>query len=193
MGKSTAAGWLCARGVAVVDTDRVAREFVEPGQPALAEIRQVFGAAVLAADGRLRRDELARLVFADAAAREKLEGILHPRIRKHWQAQVAAWRDAGRTMAVVVIPLLFETHTAAEFDRTICLACSAATQRERLFARGWTEEQIARRNAAQWPVARKMELADHVVWTEGTVGVHRRQWERILAGRSVVRLTPSAV
>jgi dephospho-CoA kinase len=179
-GKSTAARLLSGCGMAVVDTDQLAHQLVEPGQPALAEIQQVFGAAIISADSRLRRDELARIVFADAAARKRLEAILHPRIREHWQAQVAAWRAEGRPAAVVVIPLLFETNATPEFDRTICLACSAETQRARLIARGWTPEQMDSRLAAQLPLAKKMELSDFVVWTEGREEMLAAQLQRLV-------------
>ena len=180
MGKSTAAKILDQRGLAVVDTDQLARQLVEPGQPALAEIQQVFGRDVIAPDGQLRRGELARLVFADESARQKLEAILHPRIRKQWQVQVAAWRESGCRAAVVVIPLLFETGAESRFDAIICLACSSATQRERLRSRGWSPEQIAARIAAQWPVERKMEPAHHVIWTEGDVAALAEQLARVI-------------
>ena len=88
MGKSTAAQFLRARGAQVVDTDELARQLVQPGQPALAEIQAEFGKAIIASNGRLRREELAEIIFADAAARKKLETILHPRIRERWLAQI---------------------------------------------------------------------------------------------------------
>jgi dephospho-CoA kinase len=180
MGKSTAAQLLGSRGVAVVDTDDLARQVVEPGQPALAEVREAFGAGILAPDGQLRRDELARRVFADASARLRLESILHPRIRALWRAQMETWRAAGRSLAVVVIPLLFETKAEAELDATICVACSAATQHRRLVARGWPPEQIEQRLQAQWPIEKKMASADYLVWTEAGLDVHDAQIERIL-------------
>jgi dephospho-CoA kinase len=180
MGKSTAAALLRARGLSVVDTDELARELVEPGQPALAEIRAAFGPEVFDSRGALRRDALARIVFADETRRRELERILHPRIREVWRAQVAAWRAAGRPGAVVVIPLLFETGAAGEFDATVCVACTAASQRERLLARGWSEEEIARRLAAQWPIERKLAAADFVVWAEGGVDLTAAQLDRIL-------------
>ena len=182
MGKSTADQLLRERGVAVVDTDVLARELVEPGQPALAEIQTAFGYAVIGVDGRLRREKLARRVFADASARRQLEVILHPRIQALWLVQVAAWRVEGRPVAVVVIPLLFETNAASHFDATISLACSATAQCQRLQGRGWSAQQIQQRIAAQWPVEKKMALADFVVWTEGSLAVHAAQLERILAG-----------
>jgi dephospho-CoA kinase len=180
MGKSASSDLLRQRGVAVVDTDLLAREVVEPGQPALGEIEQVFGPEVLDSDGRLRREELARRVFAAPDSRRRLEGILHPRIRCLWQVQVQTWRAEARPLAVVVIPLLFETNAEKEFDATLCVACCNATQRQRLLARGWDGEQIQQRISAQWPVGEKMAHADFVVWTEAGLDVHAAQLDRIL-------------
>ncbi|MGD1089337.1 MAG: dephospho-CoA kinase [Verrucomicrobiota bacterium] len=182
MGKSTTAGFLRAREVPVMDTDELARELVQPGQAALAEIQTAFGKNLLAADGQLRRDELARIVFADPAARKKLEAILHPRIRERWLAQIKTWRGENRPLAVVVIPLLFETQAESQFNKIICVACSAASQRERLLARGWTPEQIQQRIAAQMPVEQKIARSHFVIWTEGGLENHAQQLERILAG-----------
>lgn len=180
MGKSTCAQLLQSRGARVVDTDELARQVVAPGQPALAEVRKVFGPALVGSDGQLQRGKLAEIVFADPAARRKLEAILHPRIRDLWHAQIETWRNEGRPLAVVVIPLLFETKAEAEFDTVICVACSAVTQRQRLLARGWTPEQIGQRNAAQMPVEEKMARAHHVIWTEGGMDVHAQQVDCIL-------------
>ena len=88
MGKSTVARMLCEQGCAVIDTDLLARQLVEPRSPTLAEIIEVFGPDLCDGAGRLRRAEMARLVFSDVAARRRLEGILHPRIRQLWQQQV---------------------------------------------------------------------------------------------------------
>jgi len=182
MGKSTATEFLRARRVPVVDTDELARQFTQPGQPTLAEIQAAFGPGVSSPDGRLRRDELARIVFADGAARRKLEAILHPRIRERWQAQIETWRGENHPLAVVVIPLLFETGAEPAFDKIICVACSAAAQRERLLARGWTPDQIRQRLAAQWPIEQKIARSDFVIWTDGALDVHTRQLEQILLG-----------
>ena len=179
MGKSTAAGFFLEFGARIVDTDALARELVEPGQPALAEIQREFGGHVVGADGRLKRGELARLVFADAGARKVLEGILHPRIRERWQARVALWRQEDCAVAMVVIPLLYETGAETAFDQVICVACSAAGQEARLQSRGWPPDQARGRVAAQWPVEQKIARAHSVVWTEGTVENHRRQVEAI--------------
>lgn len=187
MGKSAAETLLRQRGVAVIDTDTLARQVVEPGQPALEEIRRYFGPEMLSPDGRLRREALARRVFADPQARLQLEALLHPRIRALWRAQVETWRVEGHPVAVVAIPLLFETHAERELDATICIACSAATQRQRLQRRGWAPEQIDQRIAAQWPVEKKMAHADFVVWTEGGMDLHAAQLERILQTLGIPR------
>lgn len=181
MGKSAAAGFLRERGARLVDTDELAHQLVQPGQPALAEIQSHFGPRIISADGQLRRDELAQIVFADPAARKKLEAILHPSIRERWLAQIEAWRGEGRPLAVVVIPLLFETGAESHFDKIICVACSAAAQRERLLARGWTPEQIRQRNAAQLPVEQKIAGSDFVIWTDGDLDSTASQIDRIVA------------
>ena len=180
MGKSASAQLFRDRGARVVDTDDLARQVVQPGQPALAKVAAAFGPGIVGPDGQLRRQELARIVFADPAARRRLEAILHPRIRTLWCAQVATWRAEGHPLAVVVIPLLFETKAEAELDATICVACSLATQQERLLARGWSAEQIEQRNRAQWPVEQKIARADYLVWTEAGLDVHAAQVDRIL-------------
>jgi dephospho-CoA kinase len=181
MGKSTAAQFFRQHGAQVVDTDELARRLVEPGQPALSEIQSVFGNNLVSGDGRLRRDALAQIVFADPAARKQLENILHPRIRECWLARLETWRGENRPLAVVVIPLLFETQSGAHFDKTACVACSAANQHQRLLTRGWSPEQIQQRLAAQWPIQQKMTRADFVIWTDGSPEAHAGQIDRILA------------
>lgn len=180
MGKSTAAEWFEQRGLPVADTDAIARQLVEPGHPACDEILSQFGPQYFSPDGRLRRDLLAGLVFENMDARRRLEAILHPRIRERWLAQAARWRAEGRAAGVVVIPLLFETGAQTEVDAVVCVACSAATQQQRLAARGWFPSEIARRNQAQWPIERKLAAADFVVWNEGCLEVLHSQLDRVL-------------
>ncbi|MEO6036291.1 MAG: dephospho-CoA kinase [Verrucomicrobiota bacterium] len=182
MGKSTSGRLLSERGVPVIDTDILARQLVEPGQPALEEIKKAFESSVICRDGELRRDELARKVFSDQAALRALENILHPRIRELWKAQAKGWRNRNQKIGFVTIPLLFETNSSAEFDSVICVACSAPTQSRRLRERGWTAEQIEQRLAAQWPVERKIAQSDFVIWTDTTVEIHASQLDRVLGG-----------
>ncbi len=179
-GKSTAAIFLAKRGVAVVDTDVLARAAVEPGQPALARIVECFGNEVLDNRGVLKRSALAEVVFTQPERLKELEGILHPIIRERWTTQVEQWRQEGREVAAVVIPLLFETGAESQFDLILCTACSKRTQHERLAARGWSDEQIARRIASQWPLEKKIAASHRVIWTEGDLAIHERQIDTVL-------------
>lgn len=180
MGKSAAASLLTARGVPVVDTDDLARQLVVPGSEALSEIRDAFGPDGIAPDGTLERAWLARRIFSDPAARGRLEQILHPRIAAAWRDEVERWRRDGRTTAAVVIPLLFEKGYGSGFDAVVCVACSRATQRHRLRERGWSDEQIDARNAAQFDVLEKVSRSRFVIWTEGSLEAHAGQWQRVL-------------
>jgi dephospho-CoA kinase len=190
MGKSVALAFLAEQGLPTADTDVLARQAVEPGQPALEEIRADFGPSVLDPAGQVRRSVLADLVFADASARRRLEAILHPRIRAAWKDRVETWKQGGHPACVVAIPLLFETNAQAEFDAIVCAACSEATQRQRLLSRGWNEVEIRRRIQSQWPVTDKISRSNYVLWTEGSLAAHREQLDRIMqsfqaGGRSV--------
>jgi dephospho-CoA kinase len=180
MGKSTAAQLLQERGIPVADTDFLARQIVQLGQPALEEIKRAFGSQVISSDGTLHREELARIVFCNSNKRLQLESITHPRIQELWRAQLNTWRSENHPAAVVVIPLLFETSAEKELDATICVACSVATQQQRLLERRWTTEQVQQRIAAQWPVEKKMANANFVVWNEGGMDVLSAQLSRII-------------
>jgi dephospho-CoA kinase len=184
-GKSTAGEILAARGIPVIDTDIIARQVVEPGEPAWKEIGELFGSAVLESDGRLHRRRLAEIVFANPDKRKQLEGIVHPRIRENWRKQTEDLRRSGTRAAIVIIPLLFETDAASHFDRVICLGCSIPTQQARLLARGWSAEHIKYRLGAQWPLEKKLLLSDYVVWTEGGKELQVAQLDRILQSENL--------
>ena len=168
MGKSTAARLLKKAGLPVVDSDDLAREVVQPGTEGLAEIADEFGEGFLKPDGSLDRDKMASTVFQDQAARKQLELIIHPRVRAVWENRIEQWREQKRPVGVVVIPLLFEVGVQDSFDAVLCVASTASTQRSRLRGRNWSDDQIAARIAAQMDIAQKMDLADHVLWNEGT-------------------------
>jgi dephospho-CoA kinase len=179
MGKSEAARVLVERGVAVIDTDDVAREVVEPGQSGLEAVRREFGAEVIATDGTLNREALAAKVFQESSARTQLEGILHPLIRQRWLETAKGWRAKGLKAGVVVIPLLFETGAEQEFERVICIACSAQLQSARLHERGWNAAQVTGRLSAQWPIDRKIDRSQYVVWNDSSIEVLREQLGRV--------------
>lgn len=184
MGKSTAERILRSRGFLVIDTDRIARDIVEPGTPALAEVASVFSSDVITELGTLNRAKLAEIVFGNEAARTTLEGILHPRIRQAWRAEIDIIDRQSNRFAFVVIPLLFETGAETDFDATICVACSLSTQKKRLAERGWSDTQMRQRASAQLPIHEKMDRSRFVVWNESDLDVLESQITRVLRSLS---------
>lgn len=164
-GKSTVARLFAERGVPVIDLDQVAREVVEPGEPALADIIAEFGAEVLDADGRLDRAMLRTRVFRDPQARERLEKLLHPRIL---EAGVRHASTAGGPYQVIVAPLLVEFGLTGWVDRVLVVDCPAEAQLERLLARDGGDEALARAIlAAQASREQRLAAADDVIVNEG--------------------------
>jgi dephospho-CoA kinase len=164
-GKSMVAALFAARGVPVIDADVIARELVEPGQPALAEIVAAFGTGVLDAQGRLDRGRLRARVFADAQQRLRLEGILHPRIHDEMAVRAQA---ADAPYVVLVIPLLFEAGQRDAVDRVLVVDVPVAIQRERVLARdGLPPEQLDGILAAQLGREQRRAGADDVIDNRG--------------------------
>ncbi len=167
-GKSAVAQAWRARGAAVVDADLVARQVVEPGQPALAEIVARFGSSVLTADGHLDRKAVAARVFADADARAALNRITHPRIAAASQAEIARHVEAGAPVVFYEAALLVENHAHEWLDAVIVVAASPEVQRQRLMARdGLDEAAAAQRLASQLPLEEKLKVATWVIDNRG--------------------------
>lgn len=172
-GKSTVADMFADLGAAVIDTDVIAREVVEPGQPALDEIRQRFGDEVIDDDGYLDRRTLRRLVFSDDNARADLETILHPRIGAETRRQADA---AAGPYQIIVVPLLVGSSLRQFVDRVLVVDCKEEKQIERLLARDTeTVEQAQRILAAQSSREERLSIADHVVSNDGELEETRRQ------------------
>lgn len=166
-GKSAVSRAFEALGVTVVDTDVIAREVVMPGSPALEEIRQTFGDAVVAADGTLDRRGLREQVFADDTRRRELEAILHPRIRALTLERAA---QAAGDYVVIVVPLLVETGFDRLVDRVVVVDCPEAQQLQRLMHRDGQDEAAARRIlAAQASREARLARADHVIDNSGAL------------------------
>ena len=131
-GKTTVADAFNALGVPVIDTDQLARELVEPGQPALDEIIAVFGKDCITPDGQLKRAYIRQQIYSDAALKSQLEDILHPKIRQRIKTLLA---DLRETYCIVVIPLLLETHQTDLVDRILVVDTSEKEQLTRVAAR----------------------------------------------------------
>jgi len=183
-GKSTVARMLAELGAPVIDADQIAREVVEPGQPALDEVVRAFGAGVLAPDGTLDRKKLGARVFADPTERRRLNAIVHPRIALASQARLAELRAAGAEVAIYEAALLVENGIHHGLDGLIVVKLDAAQQLERVRVRDRLgDEEAEARLAAQAPLAEKLAAADYVVDNQGSLEETRRQvadvWQRI--------------
>jgi len=180
-GKSTVSALLAARGAVVIDADRIARQVVEPGTPGLAAVAEAFGPGVLTPDGSLDRPALAAIVFADPAAREKLDGIVHPLVRSR-ATELAA---AAPEDAVVVhdVPLLVETGQAGSYDLVLVVQADPDTRIDRLVRRGLTEEDARARIAAQASDEQRRTVADVVLENDGTPEDLAEQVDRFWAER----------
>ena len=166
-GKSYVLSVLAELGCAVLDSDRTAREVVEPGQPAFEELIALFGREVIAEDGQLDRAKLGAIVFADAAKREKLNSIVHPKVYEAqalWMAE--AERRNPQTIAIIDAALLIETGSYRRFDKLVVVYCEPEIQLKRLMERNsLTREAASARISSQMPSVEKLKYADFAINT----------------------------
>jgi dephospho-CoA kinase len=172
-GKSTVADLFAALGVPVIDTDVIAREVVEPGRPALAQVAEAFGPGVLDAEGRLDRKRMREHIFSDAGARRRLEAILHPAIRAEMERQSLA---AGGPYQVLVIPLLAESGRRDHVDRVLLVDVPEELQIQRVMWRDGVSHGEAQASLnAQATRAQRLAMADDVLHNTGRVDDLREQ------------------
>lgn len=164
-GKSLVSGVLRSLGCVIIDADILAREVVEPGEPALAEIARHFGPGVLGPDGRLDRKALGAIVFAQPERRRQLEAITHPRIRERFTRRLLELEEGGFDGIVVFdAPVMIESGNYGGMDALVVVYADEETQLRRLMARdGIGREQARQRIRSQMPLAEKAKLADHVI------------------------------
>lgn len=185
-GKSAVTGLLAQHGAVVIDADAIAREIVEPGQPALRDITEEFGPAVMRSDGTLDRQALASIVFSDADALARLNSITHPRIAE----RSAELLDRAPDDAVVVydMPLLVEQGSAAlqGWDYVIVVDCPDALRLDRLVRRGMDRQDARRRMDAQASREDRLAAADIVLDNSGDLDALRTQvsglWSQLTGG-----------
>jgi dephospho-CoA kinase len=172
-GKSTVADMFAALGATIIDTDVIAHDLVQPGTPALQEIRGRFGDKVIDKDGSLKRAALRKRVFEDDASRAALEQILHPRIREETLRRSAA---AQGDYQLIVVPLLVESPLRQFVNRVLVVDCDPETQLARLLDRDAESVDQARRIiAAQASRESRLEIADDVVSNDGDLDKTRMQ------------------
>jgi dephospho-CoA kinase len=167
-------------GVPCLDADVLTHGVTAAGTEATSAIAERFGASMLAGDGAIDRRKLGPIVFSDPAARRDLEAIVHPAVYRAITAGLLAFEKIGSyPMAVVDIPLLYETGHAPEFDKVIVTACPPEMQLARLIARGIPATEARQRLAAQWPTAEKASRASFVITTDGTFEETDKEVRRI--------------
>lgn len=164
-GKTAVSDAFARLGVPIIDTDLLARELVMPGQPALTEIAALFGTDSLTVDGALDRRYLRSRIFADPTLRQRLENILHPRIRQAVTQRLAALHAP---YAIVVIPLLLETGMTDLIQRILVVDAPESLQLQRVMARDHSDEEQARRIlAAQIGRHERLAQADDIIDNSG--------------------------
>ena len=168
-GKSTVDAVLRALGAVIIDADVLARDVVEPGEPALAEIAAEFGPGVLGPDGRLDRKALGAIVFADPDRRRTLEAMTHPRMRERLLRRIDELMDEHfRGLAFYDAAVLIESGSHLMMDRLVVVITDEPTQIARLMARdGIDRDEALRKIRSQIPLAEKAKLADHVIDNSG--------------------------
>ena len=172
-GKSTAAKFFGALGVPIIDTDQVARDVVEPGQPPLERLVERFGPSILTPDGHLDRPALRNIVFSDPKARADLEALTHPAIGAAVEARSAI---AGGPYQVLVIPLLVEKSLGSQVDRVVVVDCEEELQIKRLQSRdGSTLEQARAILNAQASRTARLKATHDVIKNDGDMSAVRDQ------------------
>ncbi len=163
-GKSTVSAMLQARGAVLVSADQLAREVVAPGTPTLARLVERFGPDILQEDGGLNRTRLGELIFADPAARNDLNGIVHPAIAALAEERLRRLRRAGEKLILYEAPLLFEVGAETRVDRVLVVKIEPRVQLRRLMQRDGFDAVAARqRIAAQMSQKEKLARADFIV------------------------------
>jgi dephospho-CoA kinase len=181
-GKSTVSRMLAELGAVIVDADRIAHELQRPGQAVHAAIVEAFGAGSLTATGEIDRAALGAIVFADPAARARLEALTHPAIVAESERRVAEAGRAGAAVCVVDAALLVETGRYRRFDRLVVVVADEATQVARLMARnGCSREEALGRIRAQLPLGAKVAVADDVIDNSGNLAATGQQVRELYA------------
>jgi dephospho-CoA kinase len=182
-GKSTVSALLRQLGCEIIDADLLAREVVEPGQPALAQIVTEFGRDVVTAAGALDRKKLGAIVFANPERRRRLEAITHPAIRDRFQARLDELAERGFVGLVVFdAAVMIESGNYKNMDRLVVVVTDEPTQLARLHGRDGTDDAENRRKvASQMPLAEKAKLADYVIDNSGDREATAEQVRRVFA------------
>ena len=178
-GKSVCGRLFAEQGAAVIDADAVAHALLAPGQAVREAVIAAFGPGIVAINGVVDRRVLGKLVFADPAARRRLNGLMHPAVLAALQTWADGCESCGTRVALAQIPLLYEVAQAPVWQRVVCVAAPEAAVMNRLRERGLDETEARHRLAAQWPLMDKMERADYAIYNAGTMELLMEQVLRV--------------
>ena len=182
-GKSVISQYLTERGYPVIDGDKLSRELTEPGSPALAEIRDIFGVRYINDNGNLNRRALGQLVFRDENARNALDAIMAPYLMELTQQRISYYEKSGARICFLDMPLLFEKGYDRLCSSVWCVWLPLRTQLERLIARdGFSEEEAMARIRSVMSSDEKASRADHVIDNTGTIQQTLTCVDRLLEG-----------
>ncbi|WP_099301475.1 dephospho-CoA kinase [Bacillus sp. Marseille-P3800] len=180
-GKSFVSTYLSEKGLPIIDADKIARQVVEPGTPALEQIVNQFGEKILQTDGHLDRKALGSIVFASEEKRNQLNRIVHPAVREKMLHDAAAYKEEGYDTIIFDIPLLVESHLFHLVDQVWIVYVDEETQLTRLMERdGSTREEALQRIRAQIPLDQKIQYGDQVIKNSGTKQETVQQIDQLL-------------
>ncbi|KNC86804.1 dephospho-CoA kinase [Sphaeroforma arctica JP610] len=182
-GKSTVSQQLTQLNIPVIDADKIAREVVEPGQPALQKIKETFGEEFFLEDGTLDRPKLGQRVFGDEAARKQLNKITHPAIQNLMIKRMMGYFFTGYRMVVLDVPLLFESRVLLKIcSNTVCVYCNADQELERLMRRDKLgREDAEKRIGSQMPLEDKARESDYIIDNTGDLETLKERVEELVA------------
>ena len=176
-GKSTVCDLFAQYNIHIIDADLIAREIVEPGQPALKQLIDCFGPQILQSDGGLDRSLLRQMVFKDEAVRQTLNAIMHPIIYQEIARRIGL---LDSLYCIVAVPLLFETGYQNQFDRILVIDCDPDTQIQRVSQRDQVDlSQIQAILDSQIPRSRRLELADDVISNMSSLQILAEQVKKL--------------
>jgi len=176
-GKSTVCDIFSQYKIPIIDTDIISRKLVEPGQTALFEITETFGADILSPDGTLNRKSLAQKIFNNDKNKQQLESILHPKIRKAVQTQLDLLNVC---YVIIAIPLLVETKQQNNYDRVLVIDCEIQQQIERTLSRDQRDlNEIQSILKSQVSREQRISVADDVIDNSGTLNALQKQVEQL--------------
>ncbi len=179
-GKSTVSWMFGEMGVPVLDADEIAHEVIAPESASWKAIFKRYGRTVIGADEVIDRAKLARIAFQDPIERKFLESIIHPHVKEAIEHRVAKFVHEEKPFVIVEVPLLYEAHWEKDFDAVIVVRCDEEQEIARCKEKfGMSREETLLRLAAQFPLERKVKVADAVIENDGSIDETRVQVQRL--------------